>query len=77
MIQPQPPTQADLVRRFDAEQLAAAMDRSAPFDVNTYEAHEAERAAGANRQLRERQRRHEAQRAAQVARDAEPKGPGR
>jgi hypothetical protein len=47
------------------------------FSVNDFERQERERAAEANRQLREKQRRLEAQRAAQVAQDAEPKGPAR
>lgn len=74
-LEPREPTQADLVARFDAEQLAAAMDRGAPFDASTFEAHEAERAAEANRQLRERNRQHEAQRAAEVTQDEQPETP--
>jgi hypothetical protein len=69
------PTEADLVRAFDAKQLAA-MFNGGPFNVNTFEADEARRAEESNRQLRERQRRSEEQRAAQAAHDARPKGPG-
>jgi hypothetical protein len=76
-LEPRQPSQADLVRRYDAEQLAAAAARSAPFDVNTYEADEARRAEAQNAQLARANRRAEEQRAAQAARDAEPKGPGR
>jgi hypothetical protein len=76
-IEPPEPTQSELARAFDQEQLAAASSRSAPFSVNDHERLEAERAAEANRQLAARARRHEAQRAAQAARDAEPKGPAR
>ena len=72
-----PPTQAQLVRQWDSEQMAAAMSHGAPFDVNTFEAREAERVAEANRQLSARVRRHEEQRAAQVAAAEQPKGPGR
>jgi hypothetical protein len=76
-LQPPPPSQSDLVARWDSEQLAAAMSRGAPFNVNTFEADEARRAAEQNRQLAARQRRHEEKRAAQVAAAAEPKGPAR
>lgn len=75
-LAPRQPSQADLVREFDRQQLAAAFN-GGPFDVNTFEAREAARAAEGNRQLRERQRRHEEQRAAQVAAAEQPKGPGR
>ena len=53
------------------------MDRGAPFDVNTFEAQRGRARPKQNRQLREQKRRQEAQRAAQVAAAAEPKGPGR
>lgn len=69
---PAPPTQAQLVARFDAEQLAA-MGRGGPFDVNTFEATERERVEEQNRQLAERNRRHEEQRRRQVGKpQAEP-----
>jgi hypothetical protein len=71
-----PPSQADLVRRYDQEQLVAMANRGSPFSVNDFERLEAERAAEANRQLAAKQRRSEEQRAAQVAHDAQPKGPG-
>jgi hypothetical protein len=76
-LEPAPPTQAELVRQWDSEQLAAAMSRGAPFDVNTFDRLERERAEIQNAQLAEKQRRHEEQRRAQVAQDAQPKGPGR
>jgi hypothetical protein len=68
---------ARLGRRYDAEQLAAALNRGAPFNVNTFEEDERRRVEEANRQLAAKQRRHEEQRAAQVAYDARPKGSGR
>jgi hypothetical protein len=76
-LEPPAPTQADLVRRWDSEQLAAAMSRGAPFSVNTFEADEARRVETQNEQLREKLRRSEEQRRAQVAHDEQPKGPGR
>lgn len=72
-IEPLGPTQADLVRRYDREFMA----RGGSFSVNTFEADEARRVETQNEQLRKKQRRHEAQREAQVAAAAEPKGPGR
>ncbi len=75
-IAPKPPTQRELVRRYDQEQLVAMANRGSPFSVNDHERLEAERAAEANRQLAAKQRRSEEQRAAQVAHDARPKGPG-
>jgi hypothetical protein len=67
------PDIAAMSRAADFEQVF----RGSPFSVNDHERQEAERAAEANRQLAAKQRRHEAQRAAQVAAAAEPKGPGR
>jgi hypothetical protein len=76
-LQPPLPSQADLVRQYDMEQLATAMNRGSPFNVNTFEADEARRVEAQNEQLREKQRQLEEQRAAQVAADAEPIGPAR
>jgi hypothetical protein len=76
-LQPPPPSQADLVRRYDTEQLAAMANRGAPFSVNDFEENERRRVEEANLQLAAKQRRHEEQRAAQVAAAARPKGPGR
>jgi hypothetical protein len=76
-LRPPAPSQADLARAFDVEQLAEMMNRGAPFSVNSFEADEARRVEEANRQLAARQSRHEEQRRAQVAADAEPRGPWR
>jgi hypothetical protein len=77
-LRPPSPSQADLARAFDAEQLAAMMSRGAPFSgVNTFEADEARRVEAMNEQLREKQRQLEEQRAAQVAQARLPRGPGR
>jgi hypothetical protein len=70
------PTQDELVREFDRQALAAAFG-GGPFSVNDHEQKEAERVAVQNAMLAAKQRRHEQQRAAQVARDAQPKGPAR
>jgi hypothetical protein len=52
-----PPSQVDLVRRYDMEQLAAMANRGAPFSVNDHEENERRRAEAQNEQLREKQRR--------------------
>jgi hypothetical protein len=75
--QPAPLSQAQLAAQFDRQQLAAAMNRGSAFNVNTFDSFERERAEIANEQLRARLRRHEEQRAAQAARDQQPKGPRR
>jgi hypothetical protein len=71
------PTQADLAREYDRAQLVAMANHGSPFSVNSFEADEARRVEEANRQLAARQSRHEEQRRAQVAADAEPRGPWR
>jgi hypothetical protein len=76
-LESSPPSAEDLVRRYDQEQLVAMANRGSPLSVNDHERLEAERAAEANRQLAEKQRRHEEQRRAQVAQHEQPLGPGR
>jgi hypothetical protein len=71
--QPAPIDYLALAHAQDLERMASA---GSPFDVND-PARSERAAAEQTRLLRERQRRHEAQRAAQAVRDAEPKGPNR
>jgi hypothetical protein len=75
-LRPPEPSQADLVREFVRQAMAAAFN-GGPFDASTFEAHERERVEAQNAQLARARRRAEEQRAAQVAAAAEPRGPAR
>jgi hypothetical protein len=61
-------SEPDWAAEFDRQQMAKMLG-GGPFSVNDHEAHEAERIQAQNRQLAERNRRHEEQRRAQVAGD--------
>jgi hypothetical protein len=65
------PSIAELIRRSDVEQ----MSRTGPFSVNDHERLERERAETLNKQLRERNVRHEEQRRRQVKGDVPDEPP--